>query len=72
MRTRVGRLATLVVTGLLGGGSPVFAQVPTGLLEAANNADPVSSAAAQYSLGIMYDLGEGVPQRTEEPAAGVQ
>ena len=62
MRTRVGRLATLVVTGLLVGGSPVFAQVPTGLLEAANNADPVSSAAAQYSLGLMYATGAGVPQ----------
>ena len=62
------RLATLVVAGLLVGGSPVFAQIPAGLLEAANNADPVRSAAAQDSLGIMYDLGEGVPEDNAEAA----
>ena len=66
------RLATLVVAGLLVGGSPVFAQIPAGLLEAANNADPVSSAAAQYSLGIMYDLGEGVPENNAEAARWYQ
>ena len=62
------RLATLVVASLLVGGSPVFAQIPAGLLEAAESADPVRSAAAQDSLGIMYDLGAGVPENNAEAA----
>ena len=62
------RLATLVVASLLVGGSPVFAQIPAGLLEAAESADPVRSAAAQDSLGFMYATGAGVPENNAEAA----
>jgi TPR repeat protein len=55
------RLATLVVAGLLVGGSPAFAQIPADLLARAESGD----AVAQFSLGVMYATGEGVPENTE-------
>ena len=57
------RFATLVVAGLLVGGSPAFAQIPADLLARAEQGD----AAAQVSLGVMYAFGTGgVPEDDAE------
>jgi TPR repeat protein len=56
------RLATLVVAGLLVGGSPAFAQIPADLLARAEQGD----ALAQSNLGFMYATGDGVPEDDAE------
>ena len=53
--------ASLVVAGLLVGGSPAFAQIPADLLVRAESGD----AESQFTLEFMYAYAEGVPEGTE-------